>query len=39
MYKNNEHCPDPTFASAYAAIKKEIAQNNGETYMPWVYIA
>ena len=39
MYRNNEHYPDPTFASAYAAIKKEIAQNNGETYMPWVYIA
>ena len=26
MYRNNEHYPDPTFASAYAAIKKEIAQ-------------
>ena len=32
MYRNNEHYPDPTFASAYAAIKKEIAQNN-ETNM------
>ena len=39
MYRNNEHYPDPTCASAYAAIKKEIAQNQGETYMPWVYIA
>lgn len=39
MYRNNEHYPDPTFASAYMAIKKEIARNNGEIYMPWVYIA
>ena len=39
MYRNNEHYADPTFAEAYANIKREIAKNNGETYMPWVYIA
>lgn len=39
MYRNNEYYPDPTFASAYMNIKKETAKNNGETYMPWVYIA
>ena len=38
MYRNNEHYADPTFAEAYANIKREIAKNNGETYMPWVYI-
>lgn len=39
MYRNNEHYPDPTFGAAYANIKKEIARNNGELFMPWVYIA
>ena len=39
MYKNEEHYADPTFASAYANIKKEMAKNDGDTYMPWVYIA
>lgn len=39
MYRNDEHYADPTFAAAYAGIKKEIAKNNGELYMPWAYIA
>ena len=39
MYRNNEHYVDPTFAAAYARIKKEMAKNDGDTYMPWVYIA
>lgn len=39
MYRNSEYYPDPTFAAAYINIKKEMARNNGETYMPWVYIA
>lgn len=39
MYRNEEHYADPTFAAAYARIKKDMAKNNGDTYMPWVYIA
>ena len=39
MYHNDEHYADPTFAEAYKTIKKEEAKNNGENFMPWVYIA
>ena len=39
MYRNDEHYVDPTFEAAYVNIKKETARNNGELYMPWVYIA
>ena len=39
MYHNDEHYADPTFAEVYKTIKKEEAKNNGETFMPWVYIA
>lgn len=34
MYRNNEHYPDPTFASAYANIRRQ-----AKTDPDWVYIA
>ena len=39
MHRNEEHYPDPTFAAAYMNIRKEAAKNNGDAFVPWVYIA
>ena len=36
MRRNTEHYPDPTFDEAYANIRRE---EQGENYVPWVYIA
>ncbi|MBR0365847.1 MAG: DUF4406 domain-containing protein [Clostridia bacterium] len=37
MHRNEEHYPDPTFAAAYMNMRKN--KNNGEVFVPWVYIA
>ncbi len=39
MYRNGEHYPDPTFDEAYANIRREQQERNGDNYIPWVYIA